>query len=364
MARQFLGKRGSISLLRHSLHSGNENVSNIFVFVTLIGILQRQVLFKIETKIRHIRCLTINWKKNISYALRGDIFYLCLRPVFAVAVMIKKSKTLLYLSLVASLCFCPKAFAESELDLSAEGYDGISRAASDVELSFVQPGKIREILVKEGDLVDVGDIVIRQADELEAAQLKILQSRSKNMLPIHLAEIDLRQKRKDLEHIKSAAEQGAINKWEVDHAILAVETAQLTMRIREFEHDQDVLQLESIIESIKRLTLASPLAGSVEEIMVEEGETVQALNPVIRIVRIDPLQIDLPVPVDRAKTLKPGQDASIGFPDGTKQSGKILKIASIADAAATTLEVKLEIPNPEKRPAGERVKVTFPDKDQ
>ena len=131
------------------------------------------------------------------------------------------------------------------------------------------------------------------------------------------------------------------------------------MKIREFEHGQDVLQLESIGRSIQRLTLISPIDGSVEEIRIEPGESVQALTPVIRIVKKDPLIIDLPVPIDQAKALTMGQQPTVTFVDGNQLSGAIIKISSVADAAATTLGVKIQLPNPEERPAGERVTVLF-----
>lgn len=260
--------------------------------------------------------------------------------------------------MVVFLTGCPSAYCEQTIEV---GVDGITKPVADIELSFVQPGKVKQIMVKEGDLLHIGDTLMQQDDEIELIQLKILQSRSRNSGPINLAKIDLEQKRKDLQKIKNVQKKGAITQWEVDHASLAVDTARLTMKIREFEHGQDVLKLESINESIKRLTLTSPLDGSVEEIKIETGESVQALVPVIRIVAKDPLIIDLPVPIDQAKKLSKGRQALVAFEDGSELSGKITQIASVADAAATTLGVKIEVPNPKERPAGERVTVQFHD---
>lgn len=275
--------------------------------------------------------------------------------------MVKKITILAAAILAASLCLCQAALGESAGTASQAGYDGISKAISDIEMSFVQPGKIRGIKVKEGELVRVGDILMQQADEVEVAQLQVLESKATNKLPIRLAQVDLLQKKKDLETMRSAGEKGAVTSWEIDHAVLAVDTARLTLKLREFEHEQDVLKLATVTESIKRLTLTSPLAGIVEKISVEPGETVQALMPVIRIVRINPLRIDLPVPVAAAKALRSGRRAQVRFTDGEELAGEIVKIASIADAAATTLEVTLEVRNPKERPAGERVTVKFPD---
>jgi RND family efflux transporter MFP subunit len=244
-------------------------------------------------------------------------------------------------------------------DTVAPGVDGITKPFADLELSFVQPGSISAIFVAEGDLVKSSDQLLKQNDEIELIQKKILTARTENRVPSNLAEKELQQKRKDLWQIKEAEKKGAVTKWEVDHAALAVDTALLTLKIREFERRQDGLQLESLNKSIENLTLQSPLDGRVEEIRVAVGETVQALAPVIRIIDIDPLHIKLATPMEQARKLNPGQQVLVRYPDGQERDGDIINISGVADAAATTLEITIEIPNPEARPAGERVTVFY-----
>ena len=59
-----------------------------------------------------------------------------------------------------------------------------------------------------------------------------------------------------------------------------------------------------------------------------------------------------------------GQVVSVEFSgaDGKSEpiDGKITVIASVADAASDTLNVRVEVPNVSLRPAGEHVKVRFP----
>ena len=237
--------------------------------------------------------------------------------------------------------------------------DGITKPVSDVELSFVQPGKIKNIVIAEGDSVGEGDILVTLEDDIEQIQKKILTGRCDNQVPLNLAAVELTQKKKNLENLKRAHLKGATSEWEVDHAALAVDTALLNVKVRQFEHSQDILKLESLDGQIKRLTLKSPIEGTVEEILVERGETIQAMLPVVRLVQIDPLIIHLPVPVVQAVELKIGQIGRVTFLDATELDGEITHIASIADAAATTLAVTLEVDNKARRPAGERVSVVF-----
>jgi multidrug efflux system membrane fusion protein len=241
----------------------------------------------------------------------------------------------------------------------AAGLDGITKPVADIELSFVQPGKVKAVHVVKGDSVQMGDVLVTLEDDIENIQKKILIARSENRVPLQLAEVELSQRLKNLENLQKARAKGATSNWEVDQAMLAVDTARLTLKVREFDRKQDQLKLESLMELLQRLTLTSPSAGIIEDVLVQPGETVQAMVPVARLVKIDPLVVDLPVPVDRAVQLKPGQLGSITFFDGTMLDGEITTISSVADAAATTLTVTLKVANKKRRPAGERVSVIF-----
>ena len=110
------------------------------------------------------------------------------------------------------------------------------------------------------------------------------------------------------------------------------------------------------------MKLKSPIDGSIEKVEVETGESVNALQSVVRVMQIDPLWIDVPVPLADASSLACEGDAEVSFPGTEKMSpkGKIIFIAAVADAGSGTLKVRVEVANNSKRPAGEHVTVLFP----
>ena len=111
------------------------------------------------------------------------------------------------------------------------------------------------------------------------------------------------------------------------------------------------------------MRLVSPIAGRVEKVAVEIGEAVERLGPVIHLVKIDPLWIDVPVPLGQAERLTAGQRVSVSFPDDPSDAsatGRITHISAVADAGSDTLRVRIEVPNPHGRPAGEQITVGFP----
>ncbi len=237
--------------------------------------------------------------------------------------------------------------------------EAITKPSADIELSFVQPGKIKEVKVKEGDLVKQGDLLAGQEDEIERIQKKILAGRADNTTQIEMAKTELLQKEKDLKKMDEARREGAVTSWEADHARLAADTSLLSLKLAEFEHDQDILEEQQINAVIDRLHLRSPIDGVVEHVAIEVGESLLGLAPVMRIIKIDPLLIDAAVPLTDAKLLESGQQAIITYADGNVEEGYIDNISSLADAAATTLRVRIKVANTGGRPAGIRVFVSF-----
>jgi multidrug efflux pump subunit AcrA (membrane-fusion protein) len=196
----------------------------------------------------------------------------------------------------------------------------ITIPSADVTLSFVQPGLIAKVLVKEGDKVKAGQLLIQQ--DIEAA------------------EASLAQKKVDLKRLEWAAGRGSATDLEVEHARLNVKMAQII---------------------VNRMCLKSPIAGTIDKIAIEVGEAVNGLVGIIRVVKTSPLWIDVPVPLAKGRSLNLKQIAQVMFPDSGDEpiNAKITYVSTVADAASSTLRTRIEVPNKMSRPAGEHVRITF-----
>ena len=82
---------------------------------------------------------------------------------------------------------------------SANGIPAETKPSADVTLSFVQPGQIAKVNIREGDSVNIGDILVQQDDSVEKVRLAILEAESKDKTQIQAAEARLEQSRIDLE---------------------------------------------------------------------------------------------------------------------------------------------------------------------
>jgi len=246
---------------------------------------------------------------------------------------------------------------------SGAGITAITIPSADVTLSFVQAGRIAEVRVREGEAVKGGQVLVEQDDAVDQARLAQLEAESQDTTQIQAAEASLAQKKVDLKKLETAAAHNAATELEVEYARLNVTIAGLSLQVAIFEHEQAKRKYEEAKLQIDNMSLKSPIGGSVEKIDVETGESVNALASVVRVVQIDPLWIDVPVPLAKARNLQYGNITRVEFPDPKTMTaeGMVIYIGAVADAASGTLRVRIQVPNKSKRPGGEHVSVIFPD---
>ncbi len=248
-------------------------------------------------------------------------------------------------------------------ETGSDGFDASTRPSKDVTMSFTRPGQIAEMHVSVGDKVEAGELLASLDDTVERAQLAQLKAQADDEVRIEAAQAKLDQSKVDLARIEAAWEidpnRRAVTEFELDQARLEVVIARLSLELSQFEHAQDQRRYEEARLSLERMKLLSPVDGTVEVLFVETGESVDALEQVVHIVNIDPLWIDVAIPVAAARKLAVGDAAGVSFGPDDSQDGTIVYVASVGDAASSTLRVRVELANSAGRPAGERVVVTF-----
>ena len=271
-------------------------------------------------------------------------------------------KKIIFLS-VPFLFFC----ATFSLPCRAMEVEAISMPSADILLSFVMTGRVSEILVKEGDPVEKDTLLAALDDRTEKIKVEELKASAQDRIRINVATAELNQKKLDLKKLTSAQKKGVVTKWELEHASLNAQIAALSLQAVILEHKQNQRRYKHAMSQLERMRITAPISGRVEKVFVNPGESVKSLDPVIQIIQIDPLWIDVPVPLPQVKELSKGQLVSVLFssagPDETA-SGKIIHISSIADAASDTLRIRVAVPNSKKHKAGERVILKFSEDDQ
>lgn len=254
----------------------------------------------------------------------------------------------------------PSGAARAE-NLPATLIEAVTRPSDDRSLSFVHPGRVGEMFVKEGQRITKDQVLARQDDVEELSQLKQAQMQAADDVRVRAQDAQLQQKKADLKKIEWSMSQHAATEFEKEHAVLDVTIAELSLELSAFEHKVDGEKAVQAQNHIEEMTIRSPFDGLVETIFAKAGESTEQNTKVLRVVNIDKLWIDVACPTALARTLDKKSPVSVQFSDRVDTSGAIILIGAVADAASDTLLVRVELPNPTARPAGEHVKVSFPD---
>jgi len=264
------------------------------------------------------------------------------------------------------LVFCIAGFlliAAPGAARSADEVEAITAPSADVRLSFIQPGRIARVHVKEGDSVEGRQLLVQQDDAVAQVELERIKAQSEDTTRVRANEATLEQKRVDLKKLERAARLGSATELEVEHARLDAKIAELSLEVSRFQQEQDIREYQKAKLHIEYMALRSPIDGRVEEVKVEAGESVQSGVEVVRVVQTNPLWIEVHVPLAKADLLRGEPDVKIKFsgPHPAVVEGKIVFVSAVADAASGTLRARVEAPNDSGRPAGERVTVVLGD---
>jgi multidrug efflux pump subunit AcrA (membrane-fusion protein) len=123
------------------------------------------------------------------------------------------------------------------------------------------------------------------------------------------------------------------------------------------------LDLERALAMLNRRTIKSPISGIVVERFVSPGEFVDN-QPLLRLAQMDPLRVEVVLPVEMFWHIKPGMKADIR-PETEPEGGYsaiVTIVDRVIDPASGTFGVRLELPNPDYRlPGGLKCMVRFLD---
>ncbi|GAB5495218.1 MAG: hypothetical protein Phyf2KO_02980 [Phycisphaerales bacterium] len=241
-------------------------------------------------------------------------------------------------------------------------YTGVSRPSEVRELAFAVRGKIADVLIEPGDKVKVGDQIMKLDDAVQQASLALAQAQQADDTRLQLARISFDFAKRELELVEQSLAEGGANQQDVREAKFSVDRAQVEVRAAELEAEQRRITVEREQARLDEMNMHSTIAGDVINITRRQGETVDEQTPVVTIVQVNPVRIDVSVPVPVSRTLEVGQSASVVWLDVETDSpaeGKIIFISAAGEASVREVLIRIEVPNPELLPSGMHARVSF-----
>jgi RND family efflux transporter MFP subunit len=122
------------------------------------------------------------------------------------------------------------------------------------------------------------------------------------------------------------------------------------------------LELERSQATLDQRTIRSPIDGIVTEKKLSAGEFVNQEGYIVTLARLDPLNVEVFLPVIHYKQVRVGMEGSVHPepPIENTYAAKISIVDRVFDPASGTFGVRLSLPNPGNvLPGGQRCKVSF-----
>ncbi len=259
------------------------------------------------------------------------------------------------------LAITPIAPAQSASKANAP-IRAITRASHDLSLAFPVPGRVAEALVEPGETVTAGQPLIRLERADSIARVELLKTRAESTIEIDRATAAWELAKVKEAGIRAAYERNAGASFEVQEAELETQAALLAVELHKQRQREAELELQQAQAVHAQRELTAAIDGVIDVVIIAEGDTVEAFQPIARLVDSSVLWIDASTPTKQTLGLRVGDAAWVRYVDDTDApvvQGVIKHLAHVADASSGTRLVRVEVKNSGEGPAGRHVEVFF-----
>lgn len=227
----------------------------------------------------------------------------------------------------------------------------VTRPSQDATMGFSQPTRVTEVLARGGQTVKAGDLLIRGEDAEDSGRLRLQKLQAGNDYSVQRAKLAASLAKLEFDKLTDAAKSGVASVQELDRARLTWEGAEIDVTLAALQKDQEQITVEMAQSRVDRLQIRAPFEGQVDVILADVGQSLSENDKVLRMVKIDPMYIDVPVPTEKVLGLqiKNGDPAWVlmQLPGEPKvYVGRVREVAPTADSASATVRVRVELENP------------------
>jgi len=230
-----------------------------------------------------------------------------------------------------------------------------------IDLSTQIDGIVDTMRVERGDFVEADQILVTLDSGVERAAVAFARERADATSEVRAGEVSVAFAERREERVQTLFDEDAISTDQFDEVETEARLAQLQLDQAEESTRLAELELRRAEETLKRHTIRSPINGVVVQRYLSPGESVK-FQPMLRLAQIDPLRVEVIVPVSAFGMIEVGQTAIVQpeEPVVGNYQAEIVIVDRVADAASGTFRVALDLPNPDySLPSGLKCMVQF-----
>lgn len=233
-----------------------------------------------------------------------------------------------------------------------------------IEVRSSVPGLLESVPAKRGDAVKKGDVIVRLEASVEKSASNLAHFKAGMTGHIESWQAKAELSAKKYARRQRLAEGQAISIQEKEDA--AVEKRSSWAELKRAREDKELARLEwqLAVDKLSRRTLRSPFDGVVVDRYILPGEVVDnsAQKPILKLAQVDPLRVEVILPVSLYGAIKVGDEVEIipEQPVGGRYNVPVTLVDKIVDSASGTFGVRLVLANkPFKIPPGIKCTANF-----
>lgn len=249
------------------------------------------------------------------------------------------------------------------LPTPAGAYDCMLEPAQVVEIRSAVEGLITRIHVQRGDDVRAGQTLVELDSTVERSSAAVAKYRSTAEGRIEASRNRMVYAVRKTDRANELHNKQFISAQERDQAETEKNLAESDLKEAMEARELARLEHRRAIDILNQKTLRSPFDGIVIDRMLNPGDLAEAGNgrkPILKLAQIDPLHVEVVLPLETFGKLRPGMSAQV-FPESGGEYRATVKIVDrVFDAASGTYGARLELPNPKGQlPGGIRCRIDF-----
>src|SRR5260370_33944595 len=244
---------------------------------------------------------------------------------------------------------------------AAQSFDCEVDPSEVVKLGSPITGVLAEVLVKRGDNVARGQPIAVLESTIEASTVRLNRFRAESTARIDAQEEGVKLGGWRVE--RTGLPRGLVvtqDKYEELRAEARVAEQELLREQQERQLAQ--LELERSQATLDQRTIRTTIDGIVTEKKLSAGEFVNQEGYIVTLARLDPLHVEVYLPVASYRKTRVGMEGSVHPAPHTRNvaAPAATVVDRVFDPASGTFGVRLTLPNPGNvLPGGQRCKVTF-----
>jgi RND family efflux transporter MFP subunit len=224
--------------------------------------------------------------------------------------------------------------------------DCLVRPEKYIELSSPVDTTLKQLLVKIGDKITIGQPLVQLENSVEVAKLELAKQQAESWSEVENRRVQLQYAKRNLKRVQDLYSKNSVSLFDKDKADTEVELAKIELIKAKENRKLAQLNLQKAEVELALRTLKSPIDGIVVDSYAHAGESVVD-RTIMKLAQIDPLRVEVIAPAEYFGLINSGMSVDI-FPEkpiNKSFKARVSVVDQLIDPASGSFTVRMVLPN-------------------